>query len=202
MNSPANRYPALSIAAHWLTLVLLIAIYALIEFRDIFPKGTLGHDAMKTWHFMLGLTLFGLVFGRLALRWVFRAPPITPAPPRWQHALAQLMHAALYGFLIVMPILGWLTLSAKGKVIPFFGLELPALLPEDKALGHRLEELHETIGNIGFYLIGLHAAAGLFHHYVMRDDTLRRMLPGRGRRHAKAYARRPGAPTGLSAPDR
>lgn len=174
-----SRHNRLSMAVHWLTLALLVALYPLMEFRGIFPKGTAPHEAMKTWHEMLGLVVFGLVFVRLALLWVHRVPPITPAPPRWQHLAAKLMHLALYAFLIVMPLLGWLTLSAKGKVIPFFGLHLPALLALDKALGHSLEEIHETIGTIGYYLIGLHAVAALFHHYVMRDDALRRMLPRR-----------------------
>jgi cytochrome b561 len=95
------------------------------------------------------------------------------------------MHLALYVFLIVMPVLGWLTLSAKGKVIPFFGLELPPLIGLDKFLGGELEDIHETIGTIGYYLVGLHAAAALFHHYFLRDDTLLRILPW----HARA--RRP-----------
>lgn len=185
MKTVPTRYHALSIAAHWLTLALLIAVYALIEFRDVFPKGSVAHDTMKEWHFMLGLTVFGVVFVRLALRFMFRAPPITPEPPAWQRASAAAMYAALYGFLIVMPLLGWLTLSSKGKSIPLFGLELPALLAPDKALGHKLEDIHETIGNIGYYLIGLHASAALFHHYLMRDNTLARMLPWRGeRKHA------------------
>lgn len=176
-----DRYSILSIAAHWLTLALLIAVYALIEFRDVFPKGTAGHYAMKTWHEMLGLAVFALTFGRLALRWLLPAPPIAPAPPAWQHALAKAMHLALYAFLLAMPLLGWLMLSAKGKVIPFFGLELPPLLAANKALGHDLEEIHETIGNLGYWLIGLHAGAALVHHYLMRDDTLARMLPWRRR---------------------
>lgn len=177
-----HHYATLSVAAHWLTLVLLVAIYALIELRGIFPKGTAAHDAMKTWHFMLGLTVFGMVGIRLVLRLIFRAPPITPPPPTWQLWLAKAMHLALYAFLIVMPLLGWLTLSAKGKPIPFFGLELPALIDPDKSLGGELEEIHETIGTVGYYLVGLHAAAALFHHYFMRDDTVLRMLPGRVRR--------------------
>jgi cytochrome b561 len=49
-------------------------------------------------------------------------------------------------------------------------------------MGGNLEEIHETIGTIGYYLVGLHAAAALFHHYFMRDDTLRRILPWRRRR--------------------
>ncbi len=182
------HYHALSMTVHWLTLGLLIALYPLMEFRGIFPKGTAPHDAMKMWHEMLGLVVFGLVFVRLALLWVRRAPPITPPPSRWQHGLAKAMHLALYAFLIVMPLLGWATLSAKGKVVPFFGLALPPLLAPDQALGHNLEEIHETVGTAGYYLIGLHAAAALFHHYVMRDDTLRRMLP---RRRPRAAPPRP-----------
>jgi len=71
-------------------------------------------------------------------------------------------------------------LSAAGKPIPFFGLELPALVAPDKALASQVKELHETIGKVGYVLIGLHAVAALFHHHVMKDDTLTRMLPRRG----------------------
>jgi cytochrome b561 len=78
-----------------------------------------------------------------------------------------------------MPLLGWLMMSAKGKAVPFFGLQLPALIAPDKALAHNFEDIHEAVGVIGYYLIGLHAGAALFHHYLMRDNTLRRMLPGR-----------------------
>jgi cytochrome b561 len=177
LQTTRNRYNSLSIAAHWLTLALLVAVYALILLRELYPKGSDPRELMKTWHFMLGLTVFGLVGIRLLLRLALRAPPISPAPPAWQHALAAAMHLALYAFLIAMPLLGWLALSAQGKPIPFFGLIGP-----DKAMGGNLEEIHETIGTIGYYLVGLHAAAALFHHYFMRDDTLRRILPWRRRR--------------------
>lgn len=187
-----HRYHPLLVGAHWLTLLLLVAVYALIELRGVFPKGSDAREAMKTWHFTLGLALFGLVFARLAMRRLFETPPIEPTPAAWQQHLATAMHVALYAFLVVMPLLGWLTLSAKGKPVPFFGLELPALLSPDKALGKRIEGIHEAIGTIGYFLIGLHAAAGLFHHYVLRDDTLRRMSPWRDRAPAEP-ARLPGA---------
>ena len=86
---------------------------------------------------------------------------------------------AWYAFLLItaLPILGWCMLSAAGKPIPFFGLELPALTNENKELSKSIKEIHATAGTVGYYLIGLHAFAGLFHHYVMRDNTLIRMLP-------------------------
>ncbi len=190
-NRAGNHYHPLSIGVHWLTLLLLIAVYALIELRELYPKDSDPREMMKLWHNMLGLAVFGLVFVRLALHFMYTTPPITPAPPAWQQSMAATMHLALYAFLIVMPLLGWLTLSAKGKPIPFFGLELPALIGVDKPLAKNLEEIHETIGTIGYYLIGAHAAAALFHHYLMRDDTLVRMLPGRAREDGSGRSREP-----------
>jgi cytochrome b561 len=181
-----ERYHALSIGAHWLTLALLVAVYALIELRGIFPKGSDPREAMKAWHFMLGMTVFGLVGIRLVLRLMFRAPPVTPMPPAWQRWLATAMYVALYAFLITMPLLGWLALSADGKPIPFFGLQLPALTAPNDALAERLEDIHETIGTIGYWLVGLHAAAALFHHYFLRDDPLGGLLRWRTWRRAAA----------------
>ncbi len=177
MKYQGKHYHPLLIGAHWLTLALLIAVYALIELRDIYPKGSAAHDLMKTWHFMLGLAVLAVVLVRLPLRLALQAPPITPAPPARQEWLAHAMHWALYGLLIVLPILGWLTLSAKGRPIPCFGLELPALIGPDRTTAKNLENIHELIGNVGYALIGLHAAAALWHHHFMHDDTLERMLP-------------------------
>ena len=181
-SSSRNAYSPALLGIHWLTLLLLIVVYLLIELREIYPKGSDPRELMKTWHNMLGLAVFGLVFIRLALRFAFRAPPITPQPPAWQHSFALAMHLALYAFLVAMPLLGWLTLSAKGKPIPFFGLQLPALIGTDKPLAENLEEIHEFIGTLGYYLIGLHTVAALAHHYFLRDDTLLRMLPWRDRK--------------------
>lgn len=176
-----DRYGSLSIGMHWLMLALLIGVYACIELRGFYPKGSDLRESLKTWHFMLGLSVFALVFVRLAIRFVTPSPQMSPQIVAWQHHLAGLMHAVLYVFLIVMPVLGWLTLSASDKVIPFFGLELPSLIGPDKAFASSLKEIHGTTGTIGYYLIGLHAAAALYHHYFVRDDTLLRMLPQRGK---------------------
>ncbi|MGV8640959.1 cytochrome b, partial [Pseudomonas aeruginosa] len=93
--------------------------------------------------------------------------------------LALLMHYALCSLSIGLPLAGWLILSAAGKPIPFFGLELPPLVDKTPDLAGQIKEWHETIGNAGYFLIGLHAAGALFHHFVSRDNTLVRMLPQR-----------------------
>jgi cytochrome b561 len=174
----SGRYGSLSIALHWLMLLLLTAVYASIELRELFPKGSDPREAMKTWHFMLGLSVFVLVWLRLAIHATAGpVPPVEPTPERWQALAARLMHVTLYLFMIAMPLLGWLILSAEGKPVVFFGLELPALSGENKQLAKTVEEIHEAVGVAGYWLIGVHAVAALFHHYVLRDNTLRRMLP-------------------------
>jgi cytochrome b561 len=179
----ANHYHPVSISLHWLTLALIVAVYVLIELRELYPKGSDPRETMKQWHAMLGLTVFSLLFVRVVVLRLFRAPPITPEPLAWRSRLAIGVHLVLYIFLIAMPLLGWLVLSAKGKPVPFWGLELPSLVAPDKTLAHDTEEIHKLIGTLGYYLIGLHAAAGLYYHYVVGDDTLRRMLPRWGQRH-------------------
>ena len=175
-NSSA-QYGWLSAGLHWIMLFLLVAVYASMELREFYPKGSATREAMKTWHYMLGLCVLAMAAVRLAIHFIGPSPAISPAPSKWQAMAAQLTKVALYVFMLGMPVLGWMLLSVKGAPIPFFGLQLPALLNENKALAETVKEIHETGATIGYFLIGLHAAAALYHHYRLRDDTLRRMLP-------------------------
>jgi cytochrome b561 len=172
-----TRYRPLSIGLHWLMLLLLAAVYACVELRGIFPRGSDARQSMQTWHFMLGLSVFILAAIRLAVNLAVPSPAIAPQPPRWQALAARATHVALYALMLGMPLAGWLLLSAAGKPIPFFGLELPALIDESRSVRRLIKSVHETGGTLFYLLIGSHAAAALYHHYVLRDNTLRRMLP-------------------------
>ena len=179
MLNNSHRYGALSISMHWLMVLLLVAVYACIELREFYPKGTDTREAFKQWHFMLGLSVFLLVWLRLILRVAQVQPVIEPAPPVWQERFAKIVQLALYLLMMGMPVAGWLILSAAGKPVPFYGWELPALIAENTDTAELIEEIHETVGTVGYALIALHAVAALYHHYILRDDTLRRMLPQR-----------------------
>jgi len=172
-----TRYGSLTIGIHWLMLLLFVAVYGTIELRELFEKGSDPREALKTWHFMLGMLVFALVWLRIAARLSGPTPAIRPEPVAWQQLSAKLVHLALYALMIGMPISGWLLLSASGKVIPFFGLELPPLIDTDKELAKQIKEVHEFVGTAGYYLIALHVVAALYHHVIKRDDTLTRMLP-------------------------
>jgi cytochrome b561 len=174
-----ERYGSVSVSLHWFMMLLLIAVYAFMELKGFFPKGSDTREAMKTWHYMLGLSVFLLVCLRMAAHMAGPVPRIEPNPPQWQMVLAKLMHWTLYALMLCMPLAGWLLLSAEAKPVSFFGLHLPALVGESKDLADFLKEVHETGATVGYVIVGLHAAAALFHHYVVGDNTLLRLLPSR-----------------------
>ena len=171
------QYARPLVALHWLMFLMLIVVYAAMEFRVLYDKGMPERDFMKSLHFMFGLCVLLLVFLRLL------AKRLSPRPESvnsqglhlWLHRAAGAGHGVLYLFMAIMPIAGWLLLSAAGKPIPFFGLELPALIAPDEALAKQIKSLHALAGNIGYGLIGLHVAAALFHQLVLKDQLLQRM---------------------------
>jgi cytochrome b561 len=170
-----QRYSTGSIAMHWLTVVCFVGIYAAINLADLYPKDSAGRTFLRDMHFSLGLLVFVFVWMRIVLRVLGTTPSIVPAPPAWQEKLGKALHGFLYLLMMLMPLIGWAVLSARGRAIPFFGLNLPPLLGEDKELGRQIMGYHELGGNLGYFLIGGHAAAALFHHYFVKDNTLRRM---------------------------
>ncbi|MFA5948803.1 MAG: cytochrome b [Hyphomicrobium sp.] len=179
MTSSTTRYSSVSITLHWLMFLLIVAVYACIELREYYPKGSDPRNALKAWHFTLGLSVLTLVVLRIAARAIYPAPAALSDLPLWQRQLASVTHILLYALMICMPIAGWVILSGEAKPVPFWGgLQLPPLIAENKPLAELVEEVHGTVGNIGYFLIGLHALGALAHHYVLKDSTLKRMLPG------------------------
>ncbi|GAB5604317.1 cytochrome b [Sideroxyarcus sp. TK5] len=172
-----TRYSLLSIGLHWLMLLVFIGVYGSIELRELFEKGSDPREMLKSWHFMLGILLFVLIWPRIAARLSGTTPAVVPEPEKIQQLAAKLLHLALYVLMIAMPISGYLLLSAACKPIPFFGLELPALIDTDKELAKQIKEVHELVGSAGYFLIGAHFVAALYHHFIVRDNTMTRMLP-------------------------
>lgn len=172
----SDRYSTASIFLHWAMLLLIVAVFAAMELREYYPKGSDTRNWFKSWHFTLGLTVFALVWIRIGARVLTQTP--TPLnEPAWRRLSAKAVHLALYALMIVMPLAGWALLSAEGDGIPFYGLSLPALISQNEATAAQIKPLHELGGNILFWLIGAHAAAALVHQYVLKDHLLARMMP-------------------------
>jgi len=175
----SKRYGTPAIVMHWLMALILVVLVVCIEMHELFPKGSEIRKLLVSSHFMLGVLIPILLVVRLIVL-TRPTPPIVPPPPRWQQVLAKAVQGLLYLLMLAMPVLGYLTVNAKGRAVPFFGGQtLPVLIDKNPELAEQLMDLHELGADIAFVLVGLHVAAALFHHFVVRDNTLLRMRPGR-----------------------
>ncbi|MCF8178703.1 MAG: cytochrome b [Sulfuritalea sp.] len=172
-----NAYGSMSKLFHWGITLLIVATIAFVELHELFPKGSSTRSGLMILHIQIGLMLFGLTALRLAWRSANPGPAIVPEPKPWEGMLAKLMHVALYGAIVALPILGFAMLQSAGKPVALLGMPLPILLAENKDLADVLKEAHEVIGNLLMVLVGFHVAAAIWHHLIKQDNTLLRMLP-------------------------
>jgi cytochrome b561 len=170
-----TQYHPLSILLHWLVLALIIAAFVAIELKGQFPKGSEPRELCKSIHGLFGQLIFIAMVLRLIVRFVYGVPkPLHPKP--LFASLAKVMHWLMYALLLISPIFGMLYFQYGGKEIHFFGLVWPQLVTPNPEMKKLVEGIHEFMGNSLYFLIGFHALAGLWQHYVLKDDTLRRML--------------------------
>jgi cytochrome b561 len=167
--SPVNR------ALHWLTLGLLTAQFLTAWSVDLVSHAQ--EPLLIEPHRAIGMLLWLIVISRLVCRWVVGTPPAESTTPRWQVWSAHLTHIALYALLLIVPVLGYLYSEARALPDLFGVLHLPSIIAANKQLARQLRDLHGLGANLMLYLIGLHSAAALYHHYWMRDNVLHRMLP-------------------------
>ncbi|EKN3612083.1 cytochrome b [Yersinia enterocolitica] len=172
-----NRYSLPQITLHWLTLLMVILTYAAMLLSDTVPDED--RTLVKNLHFNFGISVWLLMLVRLWLRHKNTIPPITPKLPDWQLLGAHILHWCLYLMFLSLPILGVLAQAYGGKTWFLLDWQVPQwVTPNDEARAY-LKQIHELIANLGYFVIGAHALAALYHHYIRRDDTLRRMMPGK-----------------------
>jgi cytochrome b561 len=170
-------YTRTAVSLHWLIAVLVFAGWGLGFYMADLPASP-AKLRYVSWHKWIGISVFLLALLRAAWRATHAPPALPVAMQRWQAAAARISQFLLYVLLLVIPLSGWLMSSAKGFQTVYFGLlPLPDLLDKDEALGKFLAEIHELLGWTLATLVAVHSAAALKHHFLDRDDVLRRMLP-------------------------
>jgi cytochrome b561 len=176
----AVRYTPMAILLHWLMAILIVAA---------FPVGLIMGDLpisptrlkLFAYHKWAGITVFWLLFIRLAWRLYHPAPRLPDSVPRWQSVASHSVQGCLYLLLIAVPVTGWLHSSAAGySVIYLNWIPLPDLVGKDKALADTFHEIHESLNWIMLSLVVIHVAAALKHHFIDKDDILTRMSFKRG----------------------
>jgi cytochrome b561 len=172
-------YDDRTIHLHWVTAVMVALLWGIAEIIDLFPRGA-PKIAVRSVHIILGLVLVAVVVRRLTWRGgqSKKLPPATGGP--WGHA-ASVSHVMLYAVLVVVLLLGIANAWARGDSICSL-FSIPKLLPGLPSLKPAIGRLHKIGANALVIVALLHALAALFHHYVLRDTVLQRMLVHRYRR--------------------
>ena len=173
MNAPA--YTPVAKGLHWLMAALILGLAALGIVMHEMPLSPLKLE-LYAWHKWFGVTVFLLVWLRLAWRLTHRPPALPATLSAPLQRLAHAGHSLLYVLMIVIPLSGWLMSSAKGVQTVWFGLvPLPDLLGRDRELGDLLQQAHKLLNLLLLLTLAGHVLAALWHHFVLKDDTLRRM---------------------------
>ena len=173
--APNQRYDTLTQAIHWLSLVAIAIAFVIGLSLEDMPRGP-EKTQLVNLHASLGVLVIGLTAVRLGWRTVVAAPA-SPGS-RLMHLAGKAMHLTLYAVILAVPISGVLMMAAKGRSFEVFGLfTVPPLMATDRAFGESLEEAHEILSYLMLILVGLHAAAAVFHQAILKDGALARMLP-------------------------
>lgn len=177
IRNTSGRWGAISQLLHWL-IVALIAIQAAMGLTGLMLPLGIEKLAVLARHKSLGITILGLATLRLLWRWLNPTPPLPRNLKPYERFLAHFTHAALYVLLFAMPLTGWIMSSARGFPVSWFNLyQLPDLVPKSEALYDAMVTTHAALAIALALTVTLHIAAALKHHLVLKDDTLRRMLP-------------------------
>lgn len=172
----ASRYDRTTITLHWLTAGLVVTLFLLAEGWGFVPRDI--RKAGQSLHISLGILLAAVLVARLAWRGS-AGRRLPPANTGLLHLAAKAAHHVLYLLLAAQVTLGFVFRWAQGEPFAFFGLfAVPPAFTPDPDLANRIGGLHNLVAWTIIVLAGLHAAAALIHHYVLRDGVLRRMLPG------------------------
>ena len=178
MNPPSDRYTYKARWFHWAMAILIVLAYALILSRTQFERGSQLRVFVVQTHFWVGIVVLIMAFFRIAERHRHTPPGITPPLEGILRTAATLSHYLLYAFLFVQPVLGLLTvLIEKGSLpIPLTQLLIPSPFPVSEEIAESLEDIHKLLGTIFYYVIGLHVIAAIWHHFVRKDNTVKRIV--------------------------
>ncbi|MCC5978657.1 MAG: cytochrome b/b6 domain-containing protein [Salinarimonas sp.] len=179
------RYGRVAMVLHWLTALLILVAFPLGMIANAWPYDTAAQFAVKADLFSVHKTLGIAAFGAAILRIVWAFTQTRPAPlhpgRRGETLMAECVHWSLYLAMVIVPLSGWLHHAATTGFAPIwwpFGQGLP-LVPESVRFADNAAAVHWVFTKVLAASILLHVAGALKHHFVDRDDTLRRMLPAR-----------------------
>jgi cytochrome b561 len=171
-----QSWGSLSKALHWLIVILIINQWVIAEraeeLKGLAKLQTLG------WHKSFGMTILMLAIVRLVWRWMNPVPDLTAETKPWERVLAKVSHFLLYALIFAMPLTGWMMSSARNFPVSWFKqFQFPDLVAPSDRTFQLMNDLHHLLFSVLVTVALLHIAGALKHHFIDRNDVLKRMLP-------------------------
>ena len=172
-----NRtWGSLTKAMHWIIVLLIINQWVIAE-RAEELKGLAKLQALS-WHKSFGMTILMLAIIRLVWRWMNPVPDLSNETRPWERMLAKVSHVLLYALLFAIPLTGWMMSSARNFPVSWFKLfQFPDLVAPADQTFRLMQDVHPLLFSALVIVALLHVAGALKHHFIDRNDVLKRMLP-------------------------
>lgn len=178
IRNTTTRWGSLGQLFHWVIVALVITQFVLGTLSASLPGASFAKLKWLTPHKSIGITILGLAVLRLVWRLMNPTPLLPNTLKPYERVLAHITHFALYALLFVMPLTGWVMSSARSFPVSWFGIvQLPDLVAANRPLYDTLHTTHAVLAWTLFAVAVLHVAAAMKHHFVLKDDVLKRMLP-------------------------
>ena len=172
------RYGAVAQFLHWATAILVVAAFVYGPGGSEQMVYSAARDFDRQLHETLGLTVFAIALTRLAWR-AFDETPDDPPMPTWIRLSSKVVQVTMYALLLLIPLTAISGAWLEGHPLTLLGnVRIGPLLAEAHSAGSAIASVHTWLGDTILWVAGVHAAAGLYHHFVLRDGVLRSMLPG------------------------
>lgn len=191
LKNTEKNYGSVARSLHWAIAALFLLSYCAIYYREWFTE----EDTPPDWislqiHLSVGITIAALVALRIIWRLLNKPPPLEPGT-QLEHRAAHAGHFLLYVVMVVMPVTGYIGTGVDTSY--FFAFDIPKFEStqafsilvtgwmglEAEAFEDIVDEIHTTGGAwVVWVLIVGHILAALYHHFVKKDRTLRRMTGG------------------------
>jgi cytochrome b561 len=171
-----RSWGSLSKALHWLIVLLIINQWWIAE-RAEELKGLAKLEALA-WHKSFGMTILMLAVLRLVWRLMNPTPDLTAETKPWERVLAKLSHVLLYALIFALPLTGWMMSSARNFPVSWFKLfQFPDLVAPARQTFDLMHDAHGALFAALVCVALLHIAGALKHHFIDKNDVLKRMLP-------------------------
>lgn len=175
--SSTARFSTFGLGIHWLTAILVLVAFTLGLGGPERVVYSAANDLQRQVHETLGMVVLALAALRVLWRLV-ASPPEQPQVARWMGLAAKLTQAGLYVLLFAVPLSAIAGAWLAGHPLSLLGgIEIAPALQPSLAAGRLIAEIHTLLGDAILWLAGLHAAAAIYHHFVLKDGVLTSMLP-------------------------